>query len=652
MIRIPDEVKNLILSDGTRKNIRITFPNGEHEDICNDKIVKGSTRFTESLCSQNELKLGLCEASSFSCETVGVGNIKNSLIFVYVEIDCSSLGVEWCRDNAMSSDDLDFYFYRIPYGLFHVDRCTKKTGDSLGHRNIMAYTQEAYNNWTAPLGLASAFKLGWHTANKTFSIPVKAIEKTVAPWLSQASSPYVEELTTAISASDLYAPIYHIVDGIKQIAFTLNIAGKRRGNGMLYPQTSGKLTTYKYVSVFKGEIDQDMKAFAKRLVNSIRQKMLDRGMVPDDDSLIQAYNRLTNVTFWYRNTYDYFYEYHLTGNLPNTHIYPVDENNNTAVSTYKLMGDKGEWGDYFHMETYDDTITSTQTGRYRTFSKAAFMTVVVPNGVYFNDLSAWYVPDYITQDMTTFNSRLWYLTDPELGDEYITYKNDTLGRMRVQRIDQTSSRQTITYPTVNVYTPSEAIDLNYREMVESLLELEGVLGKYGRDGSFEFVNLAELSNLYPSETLFPSEHLFPQGTKGYAVPSTYSSAWYDDYLSKPYGRVCATYMNENEEEVWAYMDLVDNYNSDEYKEYSLSDNFIIRSKTWTADKIKAILQIIADRLINIRYMPCDIEAIGQPYLEAGDTIALETTEGDVLRTIILARTLTGENYLHDNFESN
>lgn len=132
MLTIPEEIKELFHQDHCYKNIRIHFPNKERADICNDLIVKDSVSFKESLCSQNTLKFGLCEASVFECETVGVGNIKGAKIEVYCEIECPSTvsGAEW-------KVDLQKYVYPVPYGIFVVDSCQRQA--DMIHRKIVAY---------------------------------------------------------------------------------------------------------------------------------------------------------------------------------------------------------------------------------------------------------------------------------------------------------------------------------------------------------------------------------------------------------------------------------------------------------------------------------------------------------------------------------
>ena len=100
MLTVPDSIKDLLHLDSCKKNIRIHFPNGEREDICNDLIVKDSVSFTESICSQNSLKFGICESPVFECEVVGVSNIIGAAIEVSCEVYCDSSvsGAEWKID--------------------------------------------------------------------------------------------------------------------------------------------------------------------------------------------------------------------------------------------------------------------------------------------------------------------------------------------------------------------------------------------------------------------------------------------------------------------------------------------------------------------------------------------------------------------------
>ena len=91
MLKIPQIIKDQFKTDGVLKNVRIVFPNGEREDICNDRLIKESLKFDESISSREEIRFGLCESSTLSFECVDVGNIKGMEIAAYIEIDATGI---------------------------------------------------------------------------------------------------------------------------------------------------------------------------------------------------------------------------------------------------------------------------------------------------------------------------------------------------------------------------------------------------------------------------------------------------------------------------------------------------------------------------------------------------------------------------------
>lgn len=140
MLNIPEEVKQLFRKGSAKKNLHIHFPNGEREDITNRNIILESFSFEESICSQENLKFGLCEASMVEFETIGVENIKGCEIEVFHEIDISSLSEDFIAEHGTVTEDVPFPYYRIPYGRFTVDTCPRQS--DMSRRKVTAYTQE------------------------------------------------------------------------------------------------------------------------------------------------------------------------------------------------------------------------------------------------------------------------------------------------------------------------------------------------------------------------------------------------------------------------------------------------------------------------------------------------------------------------------
>lgn len=161
MLTIPEEIKELFRMDSIRKNFRIHFPDGERADITNAELISESVKFTESLCSQENIRFGLCEASVLEFETIGVGNIKGLTIEAGIEIDISSLGADFIAEHGQSRTDVPYPVFCVPYGRFTVDSCKRQS--NMKRRKVVAYTNIISDK--TPLSPAEKMKHGIRIAD-------------------------------------------------------------------------------------------------------------------------------------------------------------------------------------------------------------------------------------------------------------------------------------------------------------------------------------------------------------------------------------------------------------------------------------------------------------------------------------------------------
>lgn len=590
MLNIPSEVKTLLQNDGTLKNIRITFPNGERNDILSDSIVQNSVNFSESLCSRNEIKFGLCESSIFECEVVDIENIKGMSIYCQMEIDCSSLGEEWCSDNAQTSEDVDFPFYVIPFGLFAVDSCQKQA--DMSHRKIVAYSIEFPKQVSKDITDIIAFQFkfeGVSVPTYTYDAAELAIASTNCGYCEEFE--YSDFVMTEDSSRYV---MYAKYDAVENLTYKVGFVGwhcdvyfgyEFNKGGLIYTEATG-------LNVDK----EELKEIYDRVI-SIRF---------GDKLSYSAFERMCSKIIyldWYEEKPD--------------GLYGIEE---------KYIGTNNN---YHYIRAVKDKGNNKLT-----------QTIIIPHTWYY-----WVENEY---------GSIVYRIDKKIRDTYgrdFPPKPNEVKFMNVTLPIKAEKTVAKTFDSLG----NAQVDLaEYLSDFEASIEMAGMFGKFTRDGKFTLIAPSSIANLYPSETLYPSESLFPQGMKGYSVPSTYSSAWFDDELSLPYGRVQAEYMSVDNSIYLAYVDIVTDYedNPNAYQLYDISKNNIIKSSKYTLSGISEILNAIASKIANIRYMPCSINSIGMPWLEAGDTIALETTDGDIIKTIILSRKLNGERYMTDNFVSN
>lgn len=133
MLSIPAAIEQLIKADGTRKNFRVHFPDGDLPDLTNADIVVESVKFTEDVCSGERFRFGSADASTIEFEMVGIPNIIGKTIICVME---------YAVPAALQS--LYGTWYGIPYGVFTVDSCPRDH-KAMTHRKVTAYSQRFTN---------------------------------------------------------------------------------------------------------------------------------------------------------------------------------------------------------------------------------------------------------------------------------------------------------------------------------------------------------------------------------------------------------------------------------------------------------------------------------------------------------------------------
>lgn len=92
MLNISEELKSKFKRNSVQKRLIIRFPNREHADITNDQILSESMVMKELLCSQDELKFGLCNATKFEVTLAEVvANIKGCHICPVIAINSDEI---------------------------------------------------------------------------------------------------------------------------------------------------------------------------------------------------------------------------------------------------------------------------------------------------------------------------------------------------------------------------------------------------------------------------------------------------------------------------------------------------------------------------------------------------------------------------------
>lgn len=141
------------------------------------------------------------------------------------------------------------------------------------------------------------------------------------------------------------------------------------------------------------------------------------------------------------------------------------------------------------------------------------------------------------------------------------------------------------------------------------------------------------------------------------TPAEYSELWWDEYEVEPVGTVRYTFddyvngtTNETELTVGTGTSV-----------YSMSNNYYLQNLVLTeddyyttnvADFVQNLLTtLFAPKLAEISFVPVTLDAIGLPYIEAGDYLEIDDADGGTVGTYVLSRTLSGIQVLTDSIES-
>ena len=203
-------------------------------------------------------------------------------------------------------------------------------------------------------------------------------------------------------------------------------------------------------------------------------------------------------------------------------------------------------------------------------------------------------------------------------------------------------------------------NLTAREVVSSLLEINGCFLDSDRYGVLKPVYVSK-EGLYPAENLYPNDDpengpvLYPNEVELTLPTASYIKTDYADYITKEFGKIQIRKMNalSNEDEnvvQWEYVGDVEYLNT-----YVIDDNVFFSGNNIVYSKenmpeVDKMLERMWEKILVLSYTPNYTEAVGLPWIEAGDRINLVTNKGGY-ESFIFRRTLSGIQILKDTYEA-
>lgn len=205
------------------------------------------------------------------------------------------------------------------------------------------------------------------------------------------------------------------------------------------------------------------------------------------------------------------------------------------------------------------------------------------------------------------------------------------------------TQKAVSLPNDNIMvTQKPELDkVSGKDVITAICELNGCFGHINRDNQMVYLTLGEIiEGLFPADDLFPQNVLYPREERVGAIltKSVYTHAEYEDYTVQSISGI-RMYNSKNE--------LIASYKT-ATNVYNITDN-ILADGISSADAL-TVLQNLYSQIGNIWYMPCSVECIGNPCIEAGDSVQLATSDR-VIYMFVMERTLKGIQALKDTYES-
>lgn len=596
MLNVPTLIQDLYKADGIWKNFRAEFADGSAAPITNQDIVRESLKFEESCCSESVFRFGGCERSKIEFETVGVGNILGKVLSCSIEIDVSSLtGAQLATIQADPGDgvlvaaaqsDIGRGYYRIPLGVFRVSSCPRDH-QATAHRQITALSPRYWR--LSPIEEA---KLSWFSGGRTFTLdPEKFMLANVGYW----GPGFMESRGWSQS---LYAAWNTI--NFPQTSFS-DQGVFYRPDGTAYTiKTSGTYGKFIFdaahqglFAIHLGDIDAaGLNEFYQGWFSDVDWEQTDAG--PDIDPVRSADGMIRYAMF--------------------PACCALTHRDITASTSPPVLCQRAVLNDDAPVFLTDAVPMDQETP-----SSALAGTVIWELQILANVTVEIYDSGGALVD--SFSSTL----DADMPALYKWTNSDT-DSLPTLELTVPEADKTTWADSSNTYT-FRRWSIDAEKVIRGWAELNGAELLTGRG----VPKLVRLNQLSPAAV----------------GPGSYSSVWWEEYLTEPVGSVAYVFGKDHDQA--GAMSLGSGGSV-----YDLADNGVLAlAPAAGREEIEdVILYRMADGLAELdSYSPAEIEMPAWPWLEAGDALEITAADGETVNTYIMQRTISGVQLLWDEIDA-
>lgn len=212
-------------------------------------------------------------------------------------------------------------------------------------------------------------------------------------------------------------------------------------------------------------------------------------------------------------------------------------------------------------------------------------------------------------------------------------------RMSLEKyIGVVSEQQNLPNDAMVVEKTLDATAVNGKRVLEAICEINGTFGHFDRTGVLKYVTLG-YGGVYPDETLFPEDMLYPGETSDpEKVQARYKELDYKEWIVQSVERL----------EIYDGSGKLAATAGDGENRYIIKNNFLTFQKS-AADLLKAAANAFGN-ISGRTYKPASVTLQALPYVEVGDLLSIEYSQG-IAESFAMKRRTQGVQAMMDTFEA-
>lgn len=699
MIDISNEAKQEFLRDGSKKYIKVSFPNGEHRDLGNADIVGESLTFDENLCQQDEFKFGLCESNHISFRT---GAIEENIKGKEIEVSLSVL--------SGKGDKIEGYiqeFHPDDYGIWFSP--VMKGSSDVTNPISMSF-RVYFSEFTPYTGTSDYIVASLSLLGKNINEEESGLISTTTPYERNKTYEYLDfrlywdgtvddfdRMDVRADSNFKIASIHRLYETVPLGRFTIDSCKKDQfGVRSIEAYTNKFENSAKAVTQFEKwkrswystpnqayQVDSKKYLYQERKASPLLNRTLAT-VEPSErrNSFAGKYTngRYSEFTVYYKNfllmtqdildaiysvTYNKTEKYDYLTNLINENI--------VAQTTRKYKDQNITKVGFTHQLEYVPNGYRSVCGKYESYTMGGIVfETVLPD--YYGETDTLYYFGNDCNDGTTYKNVITimipyavdgltgyteYFIDPDSIKLYkydipasgvnISIPRNATKSVKFSGISSTSTR---TVAIIN----GESLKTEFNPY--SYLELSGKFGRINRDGGFEEFTLGIDTTLFPNTDLYPSNSLYPDiGDSGYTqiYRNNLQSLYIEEEESEPandkqwIGTILFDYLDSTTNQTQVGKIVLSDYADGTY--YIENNDILVKTPRSLANATALVNNnFVANATKVFPWKRLDANIKGMPWLEAGDVISLPDGSNQAV-TFIYNRSLKGIIALRDSISA-